>query len=113
MHFSTAPQLRPIPRLLPVEDPFPVRPLVTAGLVINDPAFAIGVGEAAVDDEASPFTIQDRRKSMFVARIGLRAEQPEAALVGEGVDEFRAVFVRHHQDVGVTHNSLRVNGLWL
>lgn len=100
-------------RLLHVEESFPVRPLVAAGLVINAQAFALGVGEAAVDDEASPFTVQDRRKSMFVARIGLRAEQPEAALFGEGVDEFRAVFVRHHQDIGVTHNNRRFNGLWL
>ena len=57
MHLGIALQLRPIARLLPVEEAFLVRALVAAGLVIDDPAFALGVGESAVDDKLAAFAV--------------------------------------------------------
>jgi len=73
MHLGIALQLRPIARLLPVQEPFLVRPLAAAGLVIDDPAFALGVGEAAVDDKLAAFAVEHSGDAVFVARVGLRA----------------------------------------
>ncbi|MGB2817083.1 MAG: hypothetical protein WBA53_12015 [Burkholderiaceae bacterium] len=70
-----------VPHLFGVEEGFDVRPFVRAGLVVDDPAFAIRRDERAIEHQSLHAIPLHRAQAQFAAVLGMWTEDPASAVV--------------------------------
>src|SRR3954470_6868293 len=87
IHRLIALELLRVPHDFLVEERIDVRAFMAARLVIDRPALAVAGAEMPIEDIRANALRRAHAQAVFGARLGMRAQRPRAALVGEGVLE--------------------------